>query len=69
MPSGKLTRVDDFLPAPSELTLPEETVKVTISLKRSSVEFFKREANKHHAKYQRMIREVLDRYASRYTAA
>ena len=61
--------MEDFLPAPSELALPEDTVKVTISLKRSSVEFFKRAAEKHHAKYQRMIREVLDRYASRHDAA
>lgn len=69
MPQGKLTRVDDFLPPPSDLLPCEETVKVTISLKRSSVEFFKKTAKKNHAKYQRMIREVLDRYASRYTAA
>jgi len=69
MPVGKLTRVNDFLPPPSELVKPDDTVKVTIALKRSSVEFFKGEARKHHAKYQRMIREVLDHYASRYTAA
>ena len=69
MPVGKLTRADDFLPPPSELVKPQETVKVTISLKRSSVKFFKEAARKHHAKYQRMIREVLDHYASRYTAA
>ena len=69
IPIGKLTRVEDFLPPPSELARPEETVKVTISLKRSSVKFFKEQAEKHHSKYQKMIREVLDRYASRYTAA
>ena len=68
-PAGKLTRVNDFLPPPSELVKPDDTVKVTIALKRSSVEFFKEEARKHHAKYQKMIREVLDHYASRYTAA
>jgi len=66
MPIGKLTRVKDFLPPPEELVLPDETQKVTISLTKSSVEFFKRIARKHHAKYQRIIREVLDRYASRY---
>ena len=69
MPAGKLTRIADFLPPPSKLIRPEETVKITIALKRSSVEFFKAEAQKHHAKYQRMIREVLDRYVSRYEAA
>ena len=66
MPAGKLSRVADFLPPPEKLVLPEETVKVTIALKKSSVEFFKKEARKHHAKYQKMIRELLDRYASRY---
>lgn len=69
MPAGKLERVKDFLPAPEELIMPEETIKVTISLSRSSVEFFKREAGKYHTKYQKMIRELLDRYASRYQAA
>lgn len=69
MPIGKLTRVKDFLPPPSELALTEENVKITISLKKSSVEFFRREAQKHHTKYQRMIRELLDRYASQYRIA
>lgn len=69
MPVGKLTRVDDFLPPPSKLVLPENAVKVTLNLKRSSVEFFKKEAAKNHTKYQRMIREVVDRYASHYFPA
>ena len=69
MPAGNLVRVKDFLPPPHELVMPEDTVKVTISLKRSSVEFFKRQARKHHAKYQKMIRELLDQYASKYKAA
>lgn len=69
MPIGRLTRVKDFLPPPEELVLPQDTVKVTIALSRSSVEFFKREAQRHHTKYQKMIREVVDRYASRYQIA
>jgi hypothetical protein len=69
MPIGKLTRVEDFLPSPGELVLPVATVKVTISLNRSSVRFFKGAAHKHHTKYQKMIREVLDRYASHFQAA
>ena len=69
MPIGKLTEVKNFLPPPHELAVPDETVKVTISLNRSSIKFFKREARKHQTKYQRMIREVLDRYASYYKAA
>ena len=69
MPVGKLVRIADFLPPPGELAVPEETVKVTITLDRASVEFFKQAAQKHGTKYQRMIREILDHYASRYRAA
>lgn len=68
-PIGKLTRVKDMLPPPSQLVLGEKTTKVTIALSQSSVSFFKREARRYHTKYQRMIREVLDRYTSRYRAA
>ncbi len=69
MPIGKLTKISDFLPPPNSLVVPEETVKVTIALKKASVEFFKHEAEKNHTKYQKMIRELLDRYATQYTAA
>ena len=67
MPVGKMTRVDDFLPPPSKLVVPEQTVKVTLSLKSSSVEFFKRQARRHHTKYQKMIRELIDKYALQYS--
>jgi len=69
MPIGKITRVRDFLPSPNELAREEPTVKITISLKKSSIEFFKREAKKNSTKYQRMIRELLDYYASIHRAA
>lgn len=68
MPKGKLTQVKDFLPPPSELVMSEETIKVTISLNRSSVEFFKRHAEQCHTKYQKMIRQLLDRYVAQYQA-
>ena len=41
-------------------------VKITISLRKSSVEFFKKEAHKHRTSYQKMIRRVIDWYASQY---
>lgn len=69
MPTGKLTQVRDILPPPSQLVRPEETIKITISLNRSSIEFFKKAAEKNHTKYQRMIRQVLDHYASLYHKA
>lgn len=64
-PLGKLEILDDFLPSPKSLALKEENVKVTIALSRESVDFFKAEANKHHIKYQRMIRQLLDIYVSK----
>ena len=66
MPVGKLTRNKDFLPPPTGLAKAEETQKITIALKKSSIEFFKREAGRHHTKYQRMIRDLVDRYAMQY---
>ena len=68
MPYGKLVRVKDFLPPPEELVMPRETSKVTISLSKDSIAFFKREAAMHHTKYQKMIRQLLDKYAALYRA-
>jgi len=58
--------VEDFLPPPEELVFKEENVKVTISLSKSSVDFFKREAKKHRTPYQKMIRKLLDLYAAQH---
>jgi hypothetical protein len=49
---GKVEVIRDFLPSPEELAFKEDTVKITIALSKSSVEFFKREAEKHDTKYQ-----------------
>ena len=43
--------------------LKEEKVKVTISLSKSSLHFFKTQADRYHTAYQRMIRNLLDAYA------
>ncbi len=61
-PIGPVKVVRDFLPAPDELAFKEESVKVTISLSKASVDFFKQEAKKHHTQYQKMIRRLLDAY-------
>lgn len=63
-PLGKVRVISDFLPSPEELALKEETVKVTIALSRSSVEFFKKEAKRYNTQYQKMIRRLLDEYAA-----
>ena len=63
---GDLKIVKDFLPPPDQLVLREDNVKITISLKKSSIAFFKEEAKKQRTSYQKMIREVVDWYASHY---
>ena len=62
---GKVKVVKDFLPSPDKLVLREESVKVTLSLSRRSVDFFKRAARQERVPYQRMIRALVDAYAAR----
>ena len=62
---GRPRVIDDFLPAPEALVPREENVKVTLSLSRRSVDFFKRAAKRRRVPYQRMIRSLVDMYAER----
>lgn len=62
----ELERIRDFLPSPDQLVKKEPTVKVTLSLGRETVDFFKTNAKKHGTRYQKMIRRLLDLYASRF---
>ena len=59
--------MEDFLPSPGELVVADETVKVTLSLTRRSVDFFKREAEERRVPYQRMIRALVDGYTERHS--
>jgi hypothetical protein len=63
-PMGELRIIKDFLPKPEELALKEENVKITISLNKSSIDFFKRKAKEQRTSYQKMIRRLIDWYAS-----
>ena len=65
-PMGELRVVKDFLPPPDRLVLKEDNVKITISLSKSSIDFFKAEAKKQRTSYQKMIRRVIDVYTARY---
>lgn len=65
-PIGNLKIITDFLPSPDELVMKEESVKVTLVLTKSSVDYFKELAGKKHTRYQKMIRVLLDKYASHY---
>ncbi len=64
---GKVEIVRDFLPKPEDLIFKEDTMKITLNLSKSSVEFFKGIAEKHGSQYQKVIRKLLDRYASHYS--
>ncbi|MGD9152511.1 MAG: CopG family transcriptional regulator [Gammaproteobacteria bacterium] len=57
----------DFLPGPDELVLKEETVKITLSLTKASLKYFKKAAKSRHTQYQKMIRVLLDKYAEYYS--
>jgi len=62
---GNINIIEDFLPPPSELAFKEENMKITISLTKETVDFFKDEAKKHHTQYQKMIRNLLDVYVAK----
>jgi predicted DNA binding CopG/RHH family protein len=66
---GETKIIKDFLPPPNELVLKEESVKVTLSLSKDSLEFFKEMAEQNDVGYQKMIRSLLDRYAAHYHSA
>jgi predicted DNA binding CopG/RHH family protein len=63
-PIEEIKHVKNFLPDPAELVLKDETIKVTLILTKTSVDFFKNQAKRHNTKYQRMIRNLLDEYAA-----
>ena len=56
----------DFLPPPDRLVRREDTVKVTLSLSRASVDFFRSQAERQGVTYQRMIRALVDAYPRRH---
>lgn len=62
---GRVRIVDDFLPAAEALVAREDNVKVTLSLSRRSIDFFKRAAKSQDVPYQRMIRALVDAYAEK----
>jgi hypothetical protein len=63
---GRLEVVEDFLPPPDQLVLKDDGVKITLSLSKKSIDFFKAHAAQSNVPYQRMIRSLLDSYVDRY---
>ena len=66
-PVGRLTRIKDVLPPPEKLVVPEEAIKVTLLLSKSSIRFFKQQAAQHRTKYQRMLRALVDWYTEQFS--
>ena len=64
IPVGKIKRLVRRMPYPIGLVSSDKKVLVTTYLNKSTIDFFKKEADKYHTKYQRMMRAVLDRYAA-----
>lgn len=58
----KLVRVPNFLPPPEEIARRMDKIKITITLTADSIDFFKKQAEKHDIQYQRLIRSILDEY-------
>ena len=58
--------IKDFLPKPKDLVFKEDNVKVTLSLSKKSINFFKQQSEKFHTHYQTMIRSLLDQYAENF---
>ncbi len=61
-PLGEFRLVSDFLPAAEEFALREESVKITLSINKESLDFFKSEAHREHISYQDVIQKLLDTY-------
>lgn len=58
--------VVDTLPTPAELVRKVQKEKITIALDKDSLELFKKYAQKHDAKYQTMINDVVGAYADKF---
>ena len=59
--------IEDFLPSPEEFILRAKKEKITISIDKHSLDFYKAYAKKHNAKYQTMINDVLGSYADKHS--
>ncbi len=68
-PMENIKVIPDFLPSPDQLAFKQETVKVTITLSKNSVEYFKNIALRYNTQYQKMIRGLLDEYVNRHKQA
>ena len=61
---GEPLITSDFLPSPEALKLKSERKKVTLSLSKESIDYFKAMADENGLQYQVIIRTLLDDYVS-----
>lgn len=64
------TKVNSFqsrMPSLDKLAQKEDSIKVTLSLTKASVEYFKNEAAKREVCYQVMIRNLIDEYVKHFS--
>lgn len=66
-PIGEPRVIKDVLPSPDQLAFRDEEVKITITLSKRSVDFFKDQASRSETQYQRMIRRLLDAYVETHS--
>ena len=64
-PMENIETISDFLPSPEQLAFKEKTVKITISLSKNSIDYFKQQAYNYKTPYQKLIRRLLDEYVNR----
>ncbi len=64
-PIGKITVVPDFLPSPAQLANMVRTERATLTLTKSTLDFFRKEGKKEHVSYNLLIRNALDEYIKR----
>ena len=64
IPVREIDKVIRQMPYPMGLDPIEKKALVTMYLNQSTIRYFKKQAEKHHTKYQRLMRAVLDRYAA-----
>jgi predicted DNA binding CopG/RHH family protein len=60
--------IEDFLPSPDEIAAmikKEETIPVTMNLKKKTLDRYKRFASKRGIKYQTFVSTLLDNYAQK----
>ena len=63
IPVEEVNRVVGRMPYPGSLAFTEKKKLVTLYLNPSTIRFFKKQAEKNHTKYQRLMRAVLGQYS------